>query len=121
MTAGGRPAGDGRRLRELDVLRGFALLGILLVNAELMAGPYTVSGGGPRAPAPDRVAAWLVSALVATKFSLLFSFLFGYGFALQTRSARHAGADFAPAICGAPSACSASDSPTRCCCTPATS
>ncbi|MER6108459.1 DUF418 domain-containing protein [Streptomyces hirsutus] len=96
MSAGGPPTGDGRRLWELDVLRGFALLGILLVNAELMAGPDTVSGGGPGAPAPDRIAAWLVSALVATKFYLLFSFLFGYGFALQMRSARHAGADFAP-------------------------
>ncbi|MGW4733829.1 DUF418 domain-containing protein [Streptomyces shenzhenensis] len=92
MTSGGR---DGR-VRELDVLRGFALFGILLVNAQLMAGPYTGFGGGPGASVADRVAAWLVTALVSTKFYLLFSFLFGYSFVLQERSAERAGAAFAP-------------------------
>ncbi len=96
MSAGGRPEGGVRRLREPDVLRGFALSGILLVNAELMAGPYPLTGGGPGAPLADRVVAWLVTALVAGKFSFLFSFLFGYGFALQRRSARRAGVPFAP-------------------------
>lgn len=89
------PAG-APRVGELDVLRGFALFGILVVNALLVAGPYTVFGGGPGAPAPDRVAAWLVTALVTGKFYVLFSFLFGYGFVLQARSARRAGAAFAP-------------------------
>lgn len=86
----------GGRVRELDVLRGFALFGILLVNAQLMAGPYTGFGGGPDASAADRSFAWLVSALVTAKFVLMFSFLFGYGFALQERSAERAGVAFAP-------------------------
>ncbi|AMW13756.1 hypothetical protein A4E84_32155 [Streptomyces qaidamensis] len=85
-----------RRIDELDVLRGFALFGILVVNALLMAGPYTVLGGGPGASGADRIAAWAVTALVTAKFYVLFSFLFGYGFALQARSARRAGAAFAP-------------------------
>jgi uncharacterized protein len=89
------PAG-APRVGELDVLRGFALFGILVVNALLMAGPYTVFGGGPGAPVPDRVAAWLVTALVTAKFYVLFSFLFGYSFVLQARSARRAGTAFAP-------------------------
>ncbi|MGW3661738.1 DUF418 domain-containing protein [Streptomyces sp. NPDC005141] len=83
-------------MRELDVLRGFALFGILLVNCLLMAGPYAAFGGGPDASAGDRAAAWAVTALVTTKFYLLFSFLFGYSFVLQERSARRAGAAFAP-------------------------
>nr|WP_237519367.1 DUF418 domain-containing protein [Streptomyces sp. HUCO-GS316] len=70
--------------------------GILLVNAQLMAGPYTAFGGGPGATVLDRAVAWVVTALVTTKFSLLFSFLFGYSFVLQRRSARRAGAAFAP-------------------------
>ncbi|PPS77089.1 MULTISPECIES: DUF418 domain-containing protein [Streptomyces] len=85
-----------RRIGELDVLRGFALFGILVVNALLMAGPSTVFGGGPGASGADRVAAWAVTALVTAKFYVLFSFLFGYSFVLQARSARRAGAAFAP-------------------------
>ncbi|MGV9450216.1 DUF418 domain-containing protein [Streptomyces sp. NPDC003635] len=88
----GRPA----RVGELDVLRGFALFGILLVNAQLAAGPYAAFGGGPGASTLDRAATWAVTALVTTKFYLLFSFLFGYSFVLQERSARDAGAAFAP-------------------------
>ncbi|MFJ2833072.1 DUF418 domain-containing protein [Streptomyces sp. NPDC087263] len=80
------------RVREVDVLRGFALLGILMVNALLMAGPH-VGAVGSRV---DHVAGWLVTALVSAKFYLLFSFLFGYSFTLQRASAERAGAAFAP-------------------------
>ncbi|MEU0430595.1 DUF418 domain-containing protein [Streptomyces sp. NPDC006290] len=75
------------------MLRGFALFGILLVNAQLMAGPYTAFGGGPDASATDRAAAWAVTA--TTTVYQLFSFLFGYSFVLQWRAARKAGAAFA--------------------------
>ncbi|MFD7878895.1 DUF418 domain-containing protein [Streptomyces sp. NPDC059766] len=84
------------RVGELDVLRGFALLGILLVNAQMMASPYASLGGGPTASGADRAVAWAVTALVSGKFYLLFSFLFGYGFVLQRRSAHRAGTAFAP-------------------------
>ncbi|OIJ69159.1 DUF418 domain-containing protein [Streptomyces mangrovisoli] len=84
------------RVRELDTLRGFALLGILLVNAQMMASPYTSLGGGPTASPLDRAVAWAVTALVSGKFYLLFSFLFGYSFVLQRRSAHRVGAAFAP-------------------------
>lgn len=83
-----------RRIRDVDALRGFALLGILLVNVEVMAGPYS-AGEGPSASAADQVAAWLVTALVSGKFYLLFSFLFGYSFTLQARAAERDGAGFA--------------------------
>lgn len=83
------------RIGDIDVLRGFALLGILLVNAQLMAGPATAPGGGAGAPLVDRGASWMLTALVAGKFYLLFSFLFGYGFTLQQRAAAQAGVAFA--------------------------
>ena len=62
-----------------DVLRGFALLGILVVNIQFMAlssdqgarGEWTyglINGG----------ATWIIAAIFAGKFYLLFSFLFGY-------------------------------------------
>ncbi|MFE4701485.1 DUF418 domain-containing protein [Streptomyces sp. NPDC056738] len=80
---GGAPAG---RVGEIDVLRGAALFGILLVNAQLMAGPYTPFGGGPGASAVDRAAAWGVTA--TTTAYQLFSFLLGYSFVLDRRAAR---------------------------------
>ena len=90
------------RIRELDVLRGFALFGILLVNAELMAGPDVVfggggggSGGGFGASPLDHLIAWSVTALVTAKFYPLFAFLFGYGFVWQMRAAWRAGVPFA--------------------------
>ncbi|MEU3255676.1 DUF418 domain-containing protein [Streptomyces sp. NPDC006997] len=84
------------RVREVDALRGFALLGILLVNAQVIAGPHVGAGGTPVASAVDGVAAWLVTALVAAKFYPLFAFLFGYSFTLQRAAADRAGAPFAP-------------------------
>ncbi|MFJ9372375.1 DUF418 domain-containing protein [Streptomyces sp. NPDC101455] len=82
------------RVQDVDVLRGFALFGILLVNAQLMAGPYTGFGGGPDASTVDRAAAWAVTA--TTTVYQLFSFLFGYSFVLQERSARESGSPSAP-------------------------
>ncbi|UNZ16275.1 DUF418 domain-containing protein [Streptomyces sp. 891-h] len=82
-----------QRIRDVDALRGFALLGILLVNVQVMADPY--AGQGPYGSAAERVAVWLVTALVSSKFYLLFAFLFGYSFTLQARSAGREGARFA--------------------------
>ncbi|MGW7514271.1 DUF418 domain-containing protein [Streptomyces sp. NPDC054796] len=94
-AAPGTGPGPGR-IREVDVLRGFALLGILLVNAQNMAGPHVGEGGAPVASWTDDTVAWLVTALASGKFYLLFSFLFGYSFTLQRASAERAGASFAP-------------------------
>lgn len=82
--SGRETVGPGR-VQDVDVLRGFALFGILLVNAQLMAGPYTAFGGGPHASGADRAAAWAVTA--TTTLYQLFSFLFGYSFVLQERGA----------------------------------
>ncbi|MFD0315658.1 DUF418 domain-containing protein [Streptomyces flavalbus] len=84
------------RVQEVDVLRGVALLGILLVNAQVIAGPRVGAGGVPVVSAVDEVAGWLVTALVAAKFYPLFAFLFGYSFTLQRAAAARAGVPFAP-------------------------
>lgn len=61
-----------------DELRGFALLGIVLVNVPFLA----ISGQGfteaSVATLADRVAAWLTVTFAQAKFYLLFAFLFGY-------------------------------------------
>ncbi|WP_329473093.1 DUF418 domain-containing protein [Streptomyces sp. NBC_01723] len=84
------------RVREIDVLRGFALLGILLVNVTAMAGPRMGSGGELGVSRVDEMADWLLTTLVSAKFFPLFSFLFGYSFTLQKASADRTGTPFVP-------------------------
>jgi uncharacterized protein len=88
----------GRRLVDIDALRGFALLGILVVNLGYIASPHYFRGApDPAAAGPlDHAVNLLVVAGFETKFYLLFSFLFGYSFTLQLHAAERAGAAFAP-------------------------
>ena len=89
------PAG---RLGHLDALRGFALLGIALMNVEFFTAPLADigQGVGPGQGTLDRAADWLVYVLVQGKFWGLFSLLFGMGFVLMLDRARAAGTRFVP-------------------------
>ncbi|MFJ9315506.1 DUF418 domain-containing protein [Pimelobacter simplex] len=86
------------RLAHVDGLRGFALLGILVVNITYLASAY--HGTGLEDPGSDGVLSqgvrWVTTTLFETKFFLLFSFLFGYSFTLQIDSATRSGARFGP-------------------------
>ena len=73
-----------RRVHEIDAVRGFALAGILVANIGFFADPGYAVGTGTM-PITEGPVAYLVSTLVLTKFYILFSFLFGYSFTLQTR------------------------------------
>lgn len=88
------PAAD--RIAVMDILRGAALLGILLMNIEAFAGPLDLSFTGidPRWHGIDYLADALVYVLVQGKFFLLFSLLFGAGFAVMEQRARTAGRNF---------------------------
>jgi uncharacterized protein len=62
-----------------DVLRGFALLGILVVNIQFMALNSDQGARGEWTQGfANGSATFLIAALFAGKFYLLFSFLFGY-------------------------------------------
>ncbi|KOF22432.1 membrane protein [Ensifer adhaerens] len=88
------------RIDEVDALRGFALLGILLVNTMAFASAFY----GLELPDPsfgsglDRGVHFAVALFFEMKFYLLFSFLFGYSFTLQMRSAEKAGDAFVPRL-----------------------
>jgi uncharacterized protein len=77
----------------LDQLRGAALLGILLVNIELMRGPAlweSLAGQVATPSGADRVTSFLVGWLAAGKFIASFALLFGVGAAmLVARAERH--------------------------------
>jgi uncharacterized protein len=80
----------GRRERApaLDALRGFALLGILLVNLRLFSGPARLAPGlGGDQPWWDLLATGAVTVLAEGRFYPLFSFLLGYGFTVAHRRA----------------------------------
>ena len=77
-----RPPED--RLHLMDALRGFALLGILLMNIEFFnRSVHDFMSGMDTSPGAAGIAAWVVYVFVQGKFWVLFSLLFGMGFALM--------------------------------------
>ena len=92
------PVTRAARIDVIDILRGFALFGILLVNMELFSYPFqqVLLGHGELASFADRLAVWGIELLAETKFYPIFSFLFGLGFALQIQRAEQRGTRFVP-------------------------
>jgi uncharacterized protein len=72
------PTETSDRIEVIDMIRGFALFGVLLVNMYNF-GAYSPIWTG----AADRVALVLMHVLLETKSWRLFAFLFGLGFSLQ--------------------------------------
>lgn len=70
------------RIHVVDILRGFALFGILLVNmASFKANAIFAPPSVDAAPI-DRLASALILFFAEAKFYTLFSFLFGFGFSI---------------------------------------
>lgn len=88
------------RIQLLDVLRGFALFGILLVNMDYFIHPFqtillplseTVVG-------IERAVVWFVKFIAEGKFYSIFSFLFGYGFTIMMMRSDVNQSNFLPII-----------------------
>jgi uncharacterized protein len=90
------PLAGNQRIEALDVVRGFALLGIFLMNIEWFNRPFAAFGEGiPRdATGLDWLAGMFVAYFVAGKFWTIFSLLFGMGFAVMLVRAERAGREF---------------------------
>jgi len=91
-----RPTQGHERIQTLDVIRGFALLGIFLMNIEWFNRPIADLGSGVPAGLAglDLAAAWLIHTFVSSKFWPMFSLLFGMGFAVMLQRARAKGSAF---------------------------
>ena len=98
VSAGSRDSADvgapaRRRILALDVLRGFAVGGILVANVEVFFGlmfmPAAQAAALPTFQA-DRIAMFLEHVLIEGKFYSIFSLLFGIGFGLQLARAGEA-------------------------------
>jgi uncharacterized protein len=79
------------RLRDVDAVRAFALVGICIVNMPFLGLPMAALLTPPAAPF-DRAAALFVEIFLQGKFFILFSFLFGWTFGAQMASTTRSGA-----------------------------
>src|ERR1044072_8467478 len=88
------PISLSERIEVLDVLRGLAVGGILIGNLQWFSG-YGMMPEALAAQTPlyDRITHFLVHVFVEGKFYSIFSFLFGFGFALQIARAGESGDD----------------------------
>src|SRR5262249_54559947 len=77
------------RIDAIDILRGVAILGILVVNMGLFSRPEGL-------PAPQAWPNALILFFAQEKFKALFSFLFGLGLAVQMMRAEARGTRFLP-------------------------
>ncbi len=90
-----QPVAASARIEAIDIVRGFALFGVLLLNMLDFAGPvasfdpWTVSTGWL-----DRAAELGIRVFGEAAFYTTFSFLFGLGFALQFERALARGQRF---------------------------
>ena len=87
--------GTSNRIHELDVLRGVALCGIFLVNmVDFSGSALRVGTFAARGTAVDQIVDLAIACFALTKFYLLFSFLFGVGFAVQMQRMQQSGRPF---------------------------
>jgi len=91
-----RPIAVTERVEVMDILRGFAILGILLVNMAAYNSADSVSLSSLWASPIDRSAGRVIEFLAQGKFYTLFSFLFGLGLMVQMARAEKMGSRFVP-------------------------
>jgi len=91
------PVRKDERVGSVDILRGVALLGILVMNIYAFALPFPAYTnpflGGMEGPA-DWTTWWATHLLAEMKFMTIFSMLFGAGLALMAERAEARGTDF---------------------------
>lgn len=91
-----RPVDSKERIATLDILRGFSLLGILLVNmfGFYLPMPHIADLSNWFSEAQDIILQQLLDIYVQSSFYPLFSMLFGYGLAMQFLKTKQTGANF---------------------------
>ena len=97
--AGGTPVREAERVVALDVLRGFALIGVLVVNMQFFAMPFADALHDESladASTASQLAWALTKVLFEFKSISLFSLLFGMGLVLQMNRAEAANRPFVP-------------------------
>jgi uncharacterized protein len=85
------PIDNKSRILVMDLLRGFALIGILFMNIEWFNRPISdLFSFDFQLTGLDWAASWLVKVFIEGKFYRIFSLLFGMGFAVMLLKAQKA-------------------------------
>lgn len=81
------PVSEKERITEIDIIRGFALFGVLLVNVTCFNATFLsmMAGNAPltnplQLQGTDRTISLAIKLFAEGKFYTIFSFLFGLGF-----------------------------------------
>ncbi|MDI6402729.1 DUF418 domain-containing protein, partial [Balneolaceae bacterium ANBcel3] len=92
------PVSSSDRILELDILRGFALFGILMVNIQYFGIPFlkVLTDMHPFTDTASMIGRAFVVIVFEGKFITLFSFLFGLGFWIFISRARDKGKKAGP-------------------------
>lgn len=92
------PVSPGERFESIDLIRGWAIFGILLVNMQFYNAPFTfmLLSTPWWTGTADHIATWMIRFLAEGKFYPLFSFLFGLGMTLLMGRMEARGVAFAP-------------------------
>ncbi|HVR42301.1 MAG TPA: DUF418 domain-containing protein [Thermoanaerobaculia bacterium] len=90
------PVAPDERIALLDILRGFAIFGILVVNVLYFSQPIAWVVDSPFEGTWDRIATAVITIFFAGKFYSTFSMLFGVGFAIQLARAQRRGGSALP-------------------------
>lgn len=92
------PVQPGERIQLIDIVRGFAIFGILLVNMEMFHQSFMGYAYGLNPPTTllDQWARWFIAFFGEAKFYSTFAFLFGLGMAIQYERAQAKGVRFVP-------------------------
>lgn len=86
-----------QRITVIDALRGFALLGVILIHMSQHYSNFSPDAAGERLfhlPAVDTAIQWLSRNVIMGKFINIFAFLFGMSFFIQMDRAAKKGIDF---------------------------
>ena len=79
-----KPIDTAERLNIVDILRGFALIGVVISNVfPFNMPPHADPASYDAVTLYDQIASYLARTIVIGKFYTLFSFLFGLSFSLQ--------------------------------------
>jgi uncharacterized protein len=98
MTTNYKPVQLKERVEILDLLRGIALLGILMVNMPLMNAPFVTEMAhfSLWTDPANLLADWVIKFFFTGKFYTLFSMLFGIGFYFFLKKADDTGKSVIP-------------------------
>ncbi|HKK47592.1 MAG TPA: hypothetical protein VJ932_00750, partial [Alkalispirochaeta sp.] len=83
-----RPVTSQERIPVIDVLRGVAIFGILVVNVLYFFNPWYAPMTTADSTTGEHVVKFITNTFFVSKFYTLFSFLFGLGMAIQMSRAQ---------------------------------